>query len=159
MPKPLTEMSLQELWRLFPIQLIPHRPEWRDWYAAEARQLQNLLRDHIQSIAHIGSTAIPGIWAKPIIDILIEVADKTALQNAAAILSAHGYLQMSASENRISLNKGYTPQGFAERVCHIHLLSLWKRYEHDRDGYTHAKGDFIREITARAQAENPRNLD
>ena len=188
MPKPLTEMSLQELWRLFPIQLTPHRPEWRDWYAAEARQLQNLLRDHIQSIAHIGSTAIPGIWAKPIIDILFEVADKTALQNAAAILSAHGYLQMSASENRISLNKGYTPQGFVERVFHIHLrlpgdhdeydfrdylqthpdiakqyealkLSLWKRYEHDRDGYTHAKGDFIREITARAQAEDPRNLD
>ena len=32
-------------------------------------------------------------------------------------------------------------------------LSLLKRYEHDRDGYTAAKGDFIREITARAKAE------
>jgi hypothetical protein len=183
MTKPLTEMSLQELWQLFPIQLTPHRDEWRDWYAVEARQLQNLLHDHIHAIAHIGSTAIPGIWAKPIIDILIEVVDKTALQNAATILTAHGYLQMSASANRISLNKGYTPQGFAERVFHIHLrlpddhdeyefrdylqahpdiakqyealkLSLLKRYEHDRDGYTAAKGDFIREITARAKAEN-----
>ena len=94
MTKPLTEMSLQELWQLFPIQLTPHRPQWRDWYAEEARQLQNLLRDYACSIAHIGSTAIPGIWAKPIIDILIEVADKTALQNAATILTAHGYLQM-----------------------------------------------------------------
>lgn len=188
MPKPLTAMSLQELWQRFPIQLIPHRPQWRDWYAEEARQLQNLLHDYACSIAHIGSTAIPGIWAKPIIDILIEVADKTALQNAATTLTAHGYLQMSASENRISLNKGYTPQGFAERVFHIHLrlpgdhdeydfrdylqahpdiakqyetlkLSLWKRYEHDRDGYTAAKGDFIREMTARAQAEKPRRLD
>ena len=45
MTKPLTEMSLQELWQLFPIQLTPHRPQWRDWYAEEARQLQNLLRD------------------------------------------------------------------------------------------------------------------
>ena len=187
MAKPLTEMSLQELWQLFPIQLTPHRDEWRDWYAEEARQLRNLLHDHIHAIAHIGSTAIPGIWAKPIIDILIEVADKTALQNAAAILTAHGYLQMSASANRISLNKGYTPQGFAERVFHIHLrlpddhdeyefrdylqahsdiakqyealkLSLLKRYEHDRDGYTAAKGDFIREITARAKAENQSRL-
>ena len=37
-------------------------------------------------------------------------------------------------------------------------LSLWKRYEHDRDGYTAAKGDFIREITARAKAENQSRL-
>ncbi|WP_298079807.1 GrpB family protein [uncultured Cardiobacterium sp.] len=181
MTKPLTEMSLQELWQLFPIQLTPHRDEWRDWYAAEARHLQQLLHGHIRAIAHIGSTAILGIWAKPIIDILIEVADAATLQNAANILLAHGYLQMSASDTRISLNKGYTPEGFAERVFHIHLrlpgdhdeyyfrdylrehpaiarqyealkLSLWKPYEHDRDGYTNAKGDFIRAITARAKS-------
>ena len=184
MTKPLTEMSLQELWQLFPIQLTPHRDAWRDWYAAEARHWQQLLHGHIRAIAHIGSTAIPGIWAKPIIDILIEVADAATLQNAANILVAHGYLQMSASDTRISLNKGYTPEGFAERVFHIHLrlpgdhdeyyfrdylrehpaiakqyealkLSLWKPYEHDRDGYTNAKGDFIRAITARAKKNAP----
>jgi len=181
MNKPLTEMTLAELWQLFPIELTPHNPAWADWYQEEAALLRQYLHPEHVHIHHIGSTAIPAIWAKPIIDILLEVTDRQTMQRVAAVLVAHGYLQMSASDTRISLNKGYTPEGFAERVFHIHLrlpgdhdeyyfrdylrehpaiakqyealkLSLWKPYEHDRDGYTNAKGDFIRAITARAKS-------
>ncbi len=38
-------------------------------------------------------------------------------------------------------------------------LSLWKKYEHDRDGYTEAKGDFIRECTQRAKKEYGNRYD
>ena len=181
MNKPLTEMTLAELWQLFPIELTPHNPAWADWYQAEAALLRQYLHPEHICIHHIGSTAIPAIWAKPIIDILLEVTDRQTMQRVAAVLVARGYLQMSANEQRISLNKGYTPQGFADKVFHIHLrlpqdndelyfrdylqahpaiarayealkLSLWHRYEHDRDGYTAAKGDFIRRHTQVAKS-------
>lgn len=181
MNKPLTEMTLAELWQLFPIELTPHNPAWADWYQAEAALLRQYLHPEHICIHHIGSTAIPAIWAKPIIDILLEVTDRQTMQRVATVLVAHSYLQMSANEQRISLNKGYTPQGFADKVFHIHLrlpqdndelyfrdylqahpaiarayealkLSLWHRYEHDRDGYTAAKGDFIRRYTQVAKS-------
>lgn len=174
-------MTLAELWQLFPIELTPHNPAWADWYQEEAALLRQYLHPEHIRIHHIGSTAIPAIWAKPIIDILLEVTDRQTMQRVAAVLVAHGYLQMSANEQRISLNKGYTPQGFADKVFHIHLrlpqdndelyfrdylqahpaiarayealkLSLWHRYEHDRDGYTAAKGDFIRRHTQVAKS-------
>lgn len=89
---------------------------------------------------------------------------------------------MSETKDRISLHKGYTENGFAEKVFHLHFrlkgdndelyfrdylladpeiakayeklkLSLWKRYEHDRDGYTEAKTDFVRKYTQIAQKQ------
>lgn len=179
MSKALIDMSLEELWQLFPIVLTEHRDCWVDWYREEAAELEAVLlpfRPH--AIHHIGSTAIDGIWAKPIVDILVELPDDAAIESAKAALEAQGYLAMSERD----LNKGYTPQGFAERVFHIHLrvagdidelyfrdylnahpevaeeyerlkLSLWKEYEHDRDGYTAAKSAFVSKYTELAKAE------
>lgn len=169
----LSEMTLEELWHLFPIRLEPHNPAWAEWFEEEARCLKTILSGRkLQAVTHIGSTAVPGIWAKPIVDILVELEQEEDIREVAGLLTAAGYLSMSEDESRISLNKGYTPAGFADRVFHIHLryagdnaeirfrdilrsdknlakeyeqlkLSLWKRFEFDRDGYTAAKTDFI----------------
>ena len=173
MRKKLSEMTLQELWELFPIVLTEHKECWAECYAQEAARLKKIL-PKTAVITHIGSTAVKGIWAKPIVDILVE-ADGN-LQDIAAILQNNGYTKMSETENRISLNKGYTIDGFAEKVFHLHLrlfgdndeiyfrdyliahpdvakeyenlkLKLWKEFEHDRDGYTSAKGEFIAKYT------------
>lgn len=179
--KPLSEMSLVELWRLFPIKLEPPNPGWRIWYADERRHLSEIIREPCE-INHVGSTAVPTIWAKPTVDILIELADQAALQRVSERLAQDGYLRMSATDTRIVYNKGYTPTGFAEQVFHVHLrlygdndelyfrdyllahpeiaqayerlkLSLWKRYEYDRDAYTESKSDFIRQYTEPAKRE------
>lgn len=179
MTKSLTDMTLEELWELFPIVLTEHQDCWASWYAEEAAELECILPSGSpHAIHHIGSTAIDGIWAKPIIDILIELPDAAALDAAKSTLVAHGYIAMAERD----LNKGYTPEGFAERVFHIHLrlvgdkdelyfrdylnahpdvareyealkLSLWREYEHDRDGYTQAKTDFVKRHTKLAKAE------
>ena len=89
---------------------------------------------------------------------------------------------MSQSFNRISFNKGYTDNGFAEKVFHLHLrytgdndelyfrdyliehqdvarqyeelkLKLWKKYQYNRDEYTNAKTEFIKEYTQKAKKE------
>ena len=181
MAKKLSEMSLEELWQLFPIFLTQHCPCWQEWYLEECAFLLGRLPKNVK-IHHIGSTAVSTIWAKPIVDILVEVPTVNGLTECKEILTASGYLCMSENGARISLNKGYTENGFAERVFHLHLrksgdcdelyfrdylidhpeiacayenlkLRLWKEYEYDRDGYTNAKTAFIREYTERAKGE------
>jgi len=114
-----SDMTLEELWQLFPIFLTPHQDVWKDWYQEEAAILQTMLPPTAR-IHHIGSTAIPGIWAKPIVDILVEV-EEGELERVRETLVGNGYLCMSQSPRRVSLNKGYTPEGFAPKVFHIHV--------------------------------------
>ena len=183
MGKKLSEMSLEELWQLFPIYLTEHNECWSAWYVEEESYLKDRLpADRIKRISHIGSTAIKGIWAKPIIDILVEVTPESDLQQVKPIIEKAGYLCMSEGSERLSFNKGYTENGFAERVFHLHLrkvgdndelyfrdylnahsdvaeeyeklkLSLWKQYEHNRDGYTERKTAFVKEYTQKSKEE------
>ena len=176
----LKDMTLEELWALFPIFLTEHRDEWAQWYAEERERLATLLPQQGLKIQHIGSTAICGIWAKPIIDILVEIPAELSMAPLRAALIAAGYTCMSEEASRLSFNRGYTPEGFAERVYHLHLrytgdndelyfrdymnahpalakqyealkLSLWKQHEHNRDAYTAAKTTFITTHTAAAK--------
>ncbi len=107
----------------------------------------------------------------------MEVNKQSDLQLVKSILINNGWLCMNQTETSITLNKGYTEQGFSERVFHLHIriagdndelffrdyliehkeiakeyetlkLSLWKEYEHDRDRYTDAKTDLsVEEIS------------
>jgi len=119
MSKPLSEMTLDELWELFPIQLTQHQVYWVDWYQKEKDHLMFVL-PHTVKIHHIGSTSIEGIWAKPIIDILVE-ANLSEFEMVKSSLLKDGYICMAQNETSIDFNKGYTPNGFAEKVFHLHL--------------------------------------
>lgn len=177
--KKSSEMSLKELWQLFPIFLIEHQDCWKDWYVEEASLLGRILPQPVR-INHVGSTAISSIKAKPIIDILAEFPKESNLADYKEILAENGYICMSQNADRISFNKGYTEEGFADRVFHLHLrfygdnderyfrdyliehsdaaaeyerlkLRLWKEYEHDRDCYTDAKTAFVKSYTEQAR--------
>lgn len=126
---PLLAMSLDELWRLFPLTLVESKSDWVDQYSEMKTTLENLLYDTSDlRIHHIGSTALTNIKAKDIVDILVEVSPNESLDQIAQILKEHGFICMSAKPSRISLNYGYTPQGYADKVYHIHL-----RYRGDND--------------------------
>lgn len=181
--KSLSEMSLEELWQLFPIFLTEHQKCWKDWYEEELKLLQHILPlEKVVRISHVGSTAVETIWAKPIVDILVEIKKEYTLEDIKEVLCQNGWGCTNQSENRMSFQKGYTECGFAEKVYHLHLryagdnrelyfrdylmenpalakkyerlkLELWKKYEHDRDGYTEAKTDFIERNTEKAMKE------
>lgn len=122
MVKRLSEMTREELWQLFPIILTAPDPRWAEWYAREEALLRCVLPpEYALRITHIGSTAIPGIWAKPIVDILVECAPEAVLDGADEALSRAGFRCMSRGDVRRSYNKGYTEAGFAEQVFHLHL--------------------------------------
>ena len=179
MEKKLSKMTLEELWQLFPIFLTEHQPYWREWYLEEENLLKTTL-SAIERISHIGSTAVPSIWAKPIIDILVEIPIGSDLLDYRTPIINNGYICMSQSKNRLSFNKGYTETGFAEKVFHLHLryagdhdelyfkdylieypeaakeyeelkLMLWKKYEHNRDAYTNAKTELVKKYTEKAR--------
>lgn len=77
MTKNLSDMTLEELWQLFPILLEQHNECWQTWYSEELALLKNILpSDKVKRISHVGSTSINTIWAKPIVDILIEVINE-----------------------------------------------------------------------------------
>lgn len=180
-------MSLEELWQLFPIILTEHQDEWEVWYREEEEALAQILPvQYTARISHVGSTAVRGVQAKPIVDILVEITPGYNMKNIEGILCKNGWLCMSRDEKRMSFNKGYTENGFAERVFHLHLryegdndelyfrdylreypeiankyeqlkLSLRKQFEHDRDGYTEAKTEFVKRYTAEAKSLYGRN--
>ena len=114
-------MTLRELWELFPIILSRHEDHWKQWAAEEISTLENALGRNAKRISHIGSTAVERICAKPIVDILLEVADGVSFDKIKPLIESVGYRLMSASGYRMSFNKGYTPEGFADRVFHLHL--------------------------------------
>ena len=183
MGKELSEMTLEELWELFPIFLVPHDDKWNESYNEIEYLIKRLLSDYpVNRISHIGSTAIQGIWAKNIVDVMVELPQSVDMREVARVLEQNGFIKMSDKVNRISLNKGYTENGFADKVYHIHLrytgdnaelyfrdylnehpdiakeyetlkFQLWKKYEHNRDAYTDAKTDFISKWTIEAQKE------
>ncbi len=171
--KRLSEMTLEELWRLFPIVLTEHLACWAEWFAQETELLSQFLpAGQVVKISHIGSTAVDFIRAKPIVDILAEVRADCPLTAFRVPLEQAGYVCMSERAEQISWNKGYTENGFAARVFHLHLrhegdhdelyfrdwliekpavarqyevlkLDLCERFRHDRDGYTAGKTAFV----------------
>ena len=181
--KPLSDMTLEELWQLFPIILTEHDPVWKKYYEEEKALLEKSFGNLLIRIEHIGSTAVEGLIAKPTVDILLEVDPSASPDAVRRPAERCGYTVMSektVGEYRLDLCKGYTPQGFADKVFHLHIrhpgdwdeivfrdflrqnparaqeyarlkTNLQKRFEHDRDAYTEAKGDFIRACVKEAR--------
>ena len=179
-------MSLEELWELFPIELKEYNPNYLNWYLEEANNIKKSITScSIKGIHHIGSTAIPELISKPIIDILLEVDEDCNVKKLQENLEKQQWILMSKQEEpywTMVFNKGYTEEGFAEKIFHLHVrhlgdwpelyfrdylwkheeianeygklkLSLLEEFRNDRDGYTEAKADFILEHTAKAREE------
>lgn len=186
MGKALSEMTLEELWELFPIILKEHNPAYKEWYLMEKEDIQRAVGLHdIRRINHIGSSSVEGLIAKPTVDILLEVDPHCEMDQVKKKLIAAGWTPMAFKDKpyvSMSFNKGYTPNGFAEKVFHLHVRywgdwdelyfrdyllvhkevaeqygelkqKLKIRYEHDRDGYTEAKTEFIAYWTKAARKE------
>lgn len=73
------------------IYMVPHDPQWRLLFQREAEQITAALGSDIVAVHHIGSTAIPNIYAKPVIDLLLVVQDHSALDEKQAMIEAMGY--------------------------------------------------------------------
>jgi GrpB-like predicted nucleotidyltransferase (UPF0157 family) len=74
-----------------PVQLAEYDPEWPGLFAREAERIARVLGNSAIRIEHVGSTSVPGLAAKPIIDIVMEVANSNDESAYVAPLESHGY--------------------------------------------------------------------
>jgi GrpB-like predicted nucleotidyltransferase (UPF0157 family) len=100
--------------------VVDHDPSWATAYEAEVAGLCVVLDGEIVRAHHIGSTAVPGLAAKPVIDILLEVRDVTRLDALDEAMRAIGY--ESRGEFGIP-GRRYYPKGGDVRTHHVHAFA------------------------------------
>jgi GrpB-like predicted nucleotidyltransferase (UPF0157 family) len=162
------------------IMVADYDPEWPAWFEHAAERIRAALRDAVLQLDHVGSTSVPGLAAKPLIDINLVVADTTDEAAYVQPLETIGYelrvREPDWYEHRMlrgfdpPVNLHVFPQG-CEEVKRMLLLRDWLRaHEDDRElyactkrelaarewkyvqNYADAKSEVVGEILARAQA-------
>ncbi len=87
-------MSLNQCNDSRTVEVIPHNPTWRITFIEDSKQIALAMGENVVTIHHIGSTAIPSIYAKPIIDFLIEVKDIAKVDDQNLAMAVLGYEAM-----------------------------------------------------------------
>lgn len=168
-----------------PIHLAPYDPSWPSAFEVERGALARTLAPWLSGpIEHIGSTAVPGLLAKPVIDIMAAVDTLDASRPAIAVLVSLGWTYFPY---RAEVMHWFCKPSPAFRTHHLHLVPfgspLWaerlafrnhlrrdpmvaaeyaqlkrelaERYEFDREAYTDAKGPFVRRVLEVARHSTP----
>ena len=104
--------------------LADYDSQWPEAYAEQERRIRAALGPAAVQIEHIGSTSVPGLAAKPVIDVLVTVDDITAEEDYLAPLLAAGY------ELRVR-EPGHRLVRTPARDVHVHVLSSGDRAAHD----------------------------
>jgi len=156
---------------------------WTDQFEREKQKIEGTLGYQVLAIEHIGSTSVTGMPAKPIIDIMVGIADlEKALLLAEPLREiAYEYVPMPKFKDRFFFRKGLWRQG----TCHLHICEYdgneWKdkllfrdylrthaeaaaeyaslkqqlaaKYTYERSAYTKEKEPFIKRILMKAHLE------
>lgn len=172
MPEPLTDEHLASVLvhglRPVRVTLAAYDPDWPARFAARAAGLRGILGDRARQIEHIGSTAVPGLAAKPVIDIVVaidDVDDEPAyaadLENAGYELRvrepAHRCFRGGGPEDPVNLH--CYPPGHAEIRKYLLLRDHLRSNPADRDRYEQVKRDLAtrpwRDMNYYADAKGP----
>jgi GrpB-like predicted nucleotidyltransferase (UPF0157 family) len=164
-----------------PVRIVPYDPGWPARFVQEREALAAAIGEWIAGgIHHVGSTAVPGLAAKPIIDMLVGVEDLRSSRRCFDRVAALGYLYAPYLTGEMHWFCKPDPR---RRTHHLHLVptesetfrdelafrdylrshhdvaqeyealkvTLAQKFEHDREAYTAAKADFIRAAIDRAR--------
>ena len=163
------------------VRLVPYATEWVQQFELEKSALRQVLAAHILEIQHVGSTAIPGMLAKPIIDIAIAVTDFEQARVCISLMEGLGYEYRGEQgiPRRHMFAKGNP------RTFHVHMLEIesleWQnhllfrdylcqhldaakeyaqlklqlatQYPQDRVAYTDGKAPFIQRVLQLARQD------
>ena len=174
MPNPYDQQAGKN--RDAPVEIVPYDEAWPDRFRTERESLSILLAPWLAGdVEHVGSTSIPGMPAKPIIDIMAPVHDLDTSRPAIDAASSAGYLYAPYKADEMHWFCKPSP---THRTHHLHLVPrsslLWKqrlafrdalreetgiareyadlkrqlaeRFRFDREAYTRAKGPFVRRV-------------
>jgi GrpB-like predicted nucleotidyltransferase (UPF0157 family) len=131
MKRSLDKLTPEELGILFPIELSEHKSIWTKHFLSEKLRIDAVFNNDSIVIEHIGSTAIPGIKAKPIIDILLEVPenlDPVSIISKFKKIRYHFIPRPDKPPPHMMFARGYTLKGYKGQAFHVHI-----RYTGDKD--------------------------
>jgi len=161
------------------VEVVPHDPSWKEAYREEARKIIEVLGSEVLEIHHIGSTSIPGIYAKLIIDILAgarKIEDVDRYNDAMARIGYEAWGQYGLPGRRFFV------KGVPRRTHNLHIFEssnteitrhldfrdymiahpgdarqyselkkeLAKKYEGDIEGYCDGKDAFVKDMERKA---------
>ena len=162
------------------VQIVPYDPAWPSLFEQERTLLEAALETWLTGpIEHFGSTAVPGLPAKPVIDVMAGVESLDASRDAIPAAGGLGYVYYPY---RPDVMHWFCKPSAAFRTHHLHLVPvnsrLWierlafrdylrkqpalaaeyadlkvglaKQFEFDREAYTDAKGPFVQRVLALA---------
>lgn len=134
------------------ITVVPYDPAWPDLYRGQAERIEAALGDRIVSLEHIGSTAVPGLPAKPIIDIQLLVEDSGDEAAYAASLEEAGFTlrirEPEWEEHRVfkgsdpDVNLHVFSRGSRQAARHLAFRDRLLASDADRDRYAAVKQDL-----------------
>jgi GrpB-like predicted nucleotidyltransferase (UPF0157 family) len=157
------------------IEVLPYDPKWIDEFKKEASQIKPIFRDNFVAIHHIGSTSVPGLAAKPTIDILLEVKHIKQVDECNKQMELLGY--EAWGEYNIP-GRRFFVKGDTKRTHHVHTfesnsqdiarhlyfrdylkshpkeakeyanlkIKLAEQFAHNRRAYVQNKQEFVRRM-------------
>jgi len=162
-----------------PVIVLDYNPNWPEAFQSLRKRIADALGDMAAAIEHVGSTAVPGLAAKPIIDIDVLLASETMLAAAIERLASLGYIHRGnlgvpereaffAPANSPPHHLYVCPPCSAEFRRHVAFRdylrahpedaksygdlkrALAERYREDRSAYNTAKTEFVAELTRKS---------
>ena len=142
------------------IELVESQPHWPQLYEEEIRRLLSLIGPLVARTEHIGSTVVPGLAAKPVIDVQVGVHDLQAFDAAAgsSLLTDGGYQHFAHYEAAIPFRRFFVREEGETRQANIHLVAVdhpWFRRHITLRDYLRASPDarnryqFVKQELAR----------
>jgi GrpB-like predicted nucleotidyltransferase (UPF0157 family) len=157
-----------------PIEIVNYDPRWVDSFSQQQSRLAVILAPWLSApVQHFGSTAVPGLRSKPIVDILAPVRSVNDARHALPLLQADGWLHWPDDPDRHDRMWFLRPRPEA-RTHHLHVIAdpariapllafrdalrndpqlrhdyaslktrLAQEHRTDREAYTRAKADFV----------------
>ncbi len=164
-----------------PVEIVEHDPAWAAEFAVLEGRLRAALGDAAVRIEHIGSTAVPGLAAKPVLDVQVSVRSLEPGDDFRAPLQALGFVYRAENPER---TKRYFREPPGQRRVHLHVRQAGsfaeqfpllfrdylrvhpdradayatvkrdcaRRFRHDRQGYVEAKDAFVWQLIRQADA-------
>lgn len=107
-----------------PVILEPHTPAWAERFSQEHDTLATIFAGTEHRIEHVGSTAVEGLTAKPIIDILLGVDELPVVESRIARLAASGYDYVARHEAVLPQRRYFRKKRNGRRLAHLHCVRL-----------------------------------
>jgi GrpB-like predicted nucleotidyltransferase (UPF0157 family) len=133
------------------IEIVPYDPGWPERFQQEQALIVSAIGAHVVQIEHVGSTAVPGLAAKPVIDIMIGIAALERAPQCIAPLERLGYAYVPEHEQQMPYRRFFHKDTAGRRSHHLHLVEtsheFWSRHLLFRD-YLRRHGDTMQAYAA-----------